>query len=77
MVMPGERIVEEESEDSEGTAIASVGDIGGPSDTASKRETGELSPSILSSDSGILSPGIPPPSPAHTRSHGKAKKDEG
>ena len=27
-----------------------------------------------SSDPGTLSPDIPPPSPAHTRSHGKAKR---
>ena len=68
MVMPGERIVEEESEDNEGTNTASVGDIGEPSDTASVEGIDELS------DSGILSPGMPPPSPIHTRSHGKAKK---
>ena len=34
MGMPRERIVEEESEDSEGTDTASVGDIREPSDTA-------------------------------------------
>ena len=35
MVMPEERIVEEESEEREGTDTASVGDIGEPSDTDS------------------------------------------
>ena len=34
-------------------------------------EAAILSPVIMSSDSGIMSPG---PSPAHTRSHGKARK---
>ena len=61
IVVLWERIVEEESEDSEDTDTSSIGDIG------------ESSPSILSSDSGILSPDIPP-SPAHTSSYGKAKK---
>ena len=61
MVVPGEKIVEKESDDSEDTDTASIGDIG------------ESSPIILSSDSSIRSPDIPP-SPAHTRSHGKAKK---
>ena len=43
-------------------------------DTDSIRDIDESSPSILSSDSGILSPGIPPaPSSAQTRS-GKAKR---
>ena len=62
MVVPGDRITEE-SGDSEDTDTASIGDTGESSS----------SPSILSSDSGILSPDIPP-SPAHTSSHGKAKK---
>ena len=61
MVVPGENIVEEESEDSEDTDTASIGDIG------------ESSPTTLSSDSSILSPDIPS-SPAHARSYGKAKK---
>ena len=47
--------------------IASIGDIGESSAPCI------LSPGILSSDSGISSPGIPP-SPLHTRSYGKAKK---
>ena len=47
MVMPGERIVVEESEDSEGTDTASVGDIVDPSETASVEGIDE------SSDSGI------------------------
>ena len=61
MVMPGERIVEVESEDTAATDTASIGDIGGSSD-------------IVSSD--ISSPGTSdiPPSPVHTRSYGKAKK---
>ena len=64
MVVPGEKIVEEEeSEDSEDTDTASIGDIG------------ESSPSILSSDYSILSPDIPP-SPSHTRSYGEAKKSK-
>ena len=57
MVIPGERIIEE-SEDSNDTDNASMGDIGESSS----------SHCILSSDSGM------PPSPAHTRSRGKAKK---
>ena len=61
MVIPGERIEEEESRDSDDTDTASIGDIN------------ESSSDILSPDSGILSPDIPP-SPAHTRSYGKAKK---
>ena len=61
MVVPGEKIVEEESEDIEDTDTASIVDIGESS-----------SPSILSSDSSILSSDIPP-SPTHTRS-GKARK---
>ena len=43
MVVPGEKIVEEEYEDSEDTGTASIGDIG----------------ESLSSDSSILSPGSP------------------
>ena len=42
MVMPGERIAEEESEDTDGTDTASIGDIGESSDI--------LSSDILSSD---------------------------
>ena len=44
--------------------------------TASIGDIGESSTGILSSDSGILSPGKPdrPPSPTHTRSYGRAKK---
>ena len=61
MFIPGERIAEEEgSEDTGDTGTASIGDIGESSD-------------ILSSD--ISSPGTSdiPPSPARTRSYGKAK----
>ena len=59
MTVPGESIPEEESEDTDGTDTDSMGDIS------------ESSPVIMSSDSGIVSPG---PSPAHTRSYGKARK---
>ena len=62
MTVPGEGIPEEESEDTDGTDTDSVGDIS---------ETAILSPVIMSSDSGIMSPGQ---LPAHTRSHGKARK---
>ena len=62
MTVPGESIPEEESEDTDGTDTDSMGDISEPA---------ILSPVIMSSDSGIMSPG---PSPAHTRSHGKARK---
>ena len=62
MTVPGESIPEEESEDTDGTDTDSVGDISEPA---------ILSPAIMSSDSGIMSPG---PSPAHTRTHGKARK---
>ena len=63
MVIPGEWIVEVESEDTDDTDsvesypdIASLGDIGESSD--------------------VSSPGTPdiPPSPVHTRSYGKANK---
>ena len=67
MNLPGESIPEEEgSEDTDGTDTDSIGYIG------------ESSPSILSTYSGILSPDMPP-SPAHTRSYGKARmtKDRG
>ena len=59
MTVPGESIPEEESEGTDGTDTDSMGDIS------------ESSPVILTTDSGILSPG---PSPAHTRSYGKARK---
>ena len=59
MAVHGEKIIDEESEESAGT------------DTDSMRGT---SPGILSADSGILSQSPPPPSPAHTRSYGKDKK---
>ena len=65
MVKPGERIVAEETEDTDDThsveshpGIASKGDIG-------------ESPSILSPDTP--GPSVPS-SPAHTRPYGKAKK---
>ena len=62
MGIPGERIVEVESEDTDDTDTASIGES---SDISS--------PGILPSDSGILSPGSSIPSPVHTRSYGKAK----
>ena len=64
MTVPGESIPEEESEDTDGTGTDSMGD------------SGELPPVLMSSDNSIMSPG---PSPAHTRSHGKARrtKDRG
>ena len=69
MVIPGERIAEGKSEDTDDTDnvesypdIASIGDI-----------IGRTAPGILKSDSDISSPGMPP-SPVHTRSHEKAKK---
>ena len=56
MTVPGESIPEEEgSEDADGTNTDSMGDIS------------ESSPDMLSTVSGILSPGMLP-SPAHTRS---------
>ena len=68
MVIPEERIAEEESEDTDAADsvesypdIASIGDIGESSDISS--------PGILSPDtSGI------PPSPLHTRFYGNATK---
>ena len=72
MVIPGERIAEEESEYTDDTDsveshhdIASIGDIGESSDIST--------PGIPSSDFGISLPGIAP-SPAHTSPHGKAKR---
>ena len=62
MTVPGESIPEEEYEDTDGTDTDSMGDISEPA---------ILSLVIISSDSDTMSPG---PSPAHTRSHGKAKK---
>ena len=60
MVVPGEKMVEEESEESEGADTALIGD----------------SSSIIfcKSRSELLAPGIPPPSPARTCSYGKIKK---
>ena len=75
MVIPGE-MRGEESGDTDGAEsdIASVGDIGEPS--------GRTAPGITTSDSDMLSPGSSisspdygmSPSPAHTRSYGKAAK---
>ena len=62
MTVPGESFPEEESEDTDDTKTDSMGDISEPA---------ILSPLIISFDSGIISPG---PSPAHSRSHGKARK---
>ena len=64
ITVPGESIPGEEgSEDTDGTDTDSMGNIS------------ESLPDILSTDSGILSPDIPP-SPAHTQSYGKAKRLE-
>ena len=59
MTVPGGSIPEEESEDTDRT------------ETDSMEDSCELAPVLMSSDSSIKSPG---PSPAHTRSHGKARK---
>ena len=59
MTVPGESIPEEESEDTDGT------------ETDLMEDSSELAPVLMSSDSSILSPG---PSPARTRSYGKARK---
>ena len=84
MVIPGERITEVESEDSDDTdsvesypAIVSIGYIDRTAPGVLKSDSdisspGMLSTGILSSDSGISSP-----SPLHTRSDGKAKKTKG
>ena len=73
MVIPGGRIAEVESEDTDDTDsvepypdIASIGDIGESSDISS--------PGILSSDSGKSSSGPSIPSSLHTRSYGKSRK---
>ena len=72
MVIPGERIAEVESEDTDDTDsvepypdIASIGDIVESSDISS--------PGILSSDSGISSSGPSIPSSLHIRSYGIAR----
>ena len=62
MTVPGESLPEEESDDTDGTDTDSMGDISEPA---------ILSPVIMSSDSGIMSPG---PSRTHTRSYGKTRK---
>ena len=62
MTVPGESIPEEESGDTDGTDTDSMADI---------IEPAILSPVIMSSDSGITSPG---PLPAHTLSYGKTRK---
>ena len=54
MTVPGESIPEEESEDTDDTDTDSMGDSSEPA---------ILTPVIMSSDSGMMSPG---PSPAHT-----------
>ena len=73
MVIPGERIAAEESEDTDDTYsvesypdIAPIGDIGESSDISS--------PGILSSDSAISSSGPRIPSSLHTRFYGRARK---
>ena len=69
MVIPGKRISEEEeSEDTNDTdSMESYPDI------ASLEDIDRTAPGMLTSDSDLSSPGMPP-SPARTRSHGKAKK---
>ena len=75
MVIPGDRIVEEESEDIDTDRVepypdsASIGDIdeSTPDMLSSYSDTGSPGTSIQSPDSGIQS------SPFHTRSYGKAK----
>ena len=71
MVVPGEKIVEEESEESEDTDTASIGNIGESSDSSI------LSPPLPThtrkSWSELLPPAIPPPSPTNTRFE-KARK---
>ena len=74
MVIPGEWIAEEESEDTHDTdSVESYPDI-----AYCILHIGELSdissPGILSSDSGITSAGPTIPSSLHTRSYGKARK---
>ena len=81
MVIPGERITEEEESENTNDIdnmksypdIASIGDIerttpGVRTSDSDISSPGILSPGILSSDSGISSP-----SPVHIRFHGKAK----
>ena len=60
----GERIAEEESEETDDR-----NSVGSYPDIASKGDIGRTA-------SGMLSPGPRVPSPAHTRSYGKTKKDE-
>ena len=67
MVVPGEKIVQAESEDSKDTEIASTGDSSVTSSPASTPKSWSRTPS----------PDIPPshePSPLHTRSYGKGRK---
>ena len=65
MTIPGERITEEESEETDDTDSA-----GSYPDIASIGDIGRTAHCILSPDI----PGPSVPSPAHTRSYGKAKK---
>ena len=60
MVVPGEKIVEEEYEESKDTDTASIGD----SSSISFRKSRSGPPSVV----------IPPPSPAHTHPYGKINK---
>ena len=64
MTVPGEIIPEEESENTDGIDIDSMGDI-------SESSPAILSPAIVPTDYGIL-----PPSPTHARSYGKFKKEK-
>ena len=67
MVVPGEKIVEEESEENEDTDTASTGSV---TSSPSSHKARSRSPSP---------PDVPEPSPLHTRSYGKARtaKDRG
>ena len=69
MAIPGERIAEEE--EFENTDVSDS--VESYPDIDSLGDIGRTAPGIPTSDSDISSPRMPP-SPAHTRSHGKAKK---
>ena len=79
MFIPGERIAEEESEDTcdadsveSYPDIALIGDIGESSDISSP-DSSILSPDTAPPDTAPPGPSMPA-SPPHTRSYGKAKK---
>ena len=72
MVIPGERIAEEEDGESEDTD--DTDSVESYPDPASMRYIGGSTPDISSPGSSILSPDTSPPLPLHTRSYGKAEK---